>query len=128
MDRRILNHPVLGPSAPGKTLTFHFDGKPYTAMQGETVAAALLANGIRRLRVHEESGSPRGLYCNIGHCFECRVTIDDQPGVRACLTLVKEGMKVFSGKVLPAPLKQAKSPDASEKQNSHFIAERAESR
>ncbi|MCK9918121.1 (2Fe-2S)-binding protein, partial [Microbacteriaceae bacterium K1510] len=64
------------------------------------------ANGIRHLRIHEEKGTPRGIYCNIGHCFECRVTVNGIPGVRACLTLVEAGMDVQSGEQLPAPLKK----------------------
>ena len=126
MDRRIQHHPVLGAIAPGKTLTFQYNGKPYTALHGDTVAAALLAHGVRQLRVHEESGSPRGFYCNIGHCYECRVTINNRPGVRACLTLVEADMEVFSGERLPAPLKHPKAKDSSEGRDSHLIAERTE--
>jgi sarcosine oxidase subunit alpha len=67
----------------------------------------LLANGIRRLRVHEEQGTPRGIFCNIGHCMECRVTVDGLPGIRACLTPVREGMVVLSGVRLPTPFLHA---------------------
>jgi sarcosine oxidase subunit alpha len=106
MDRRICHHPVLGPCPPRKKLTFQFDENTYHAFEGETIAAALLSSGVRHLRVHEETGTPRGIYCNIGHCFECRVTVNQKPGIRACLTLVKEGMVVRSGSLLPTPLKQ----------------------
>jgi predicted molibdopterin-dependent oxidoreductase YjgC len=30
----------------------------------------------------------------MGVCFECRVTIDSRPHVRACLTTVVDGMHV----------------------------------
>ena len=103
-SNRIMDHPVLGKLDDRKKITFTFEGKTYEGFEGDTIASALLANGVRQLRVHENSGTPRGIYCNIGHCFECRVTIDDQPGFRACMTEVKEGMVVDSGKVQPSPL------------------------
>lgn len=87
-------------------IRFRFEGEPMTALAGESVAAALLAGGRRVLRYHEESGSPRGLYCNIGHCMECRMTIDGREGVRACLTPVADGMDVRTGMSLPAPLRK----------------------
>ncbi|WP_394140080.1 (2Fe-2S)-binding protein [Cytobacillus oceanisediminis] len=103
---RIIDHPILGKLQDRKKVPFTFDGKEYEAYENETIAAALLANGVRTLRVHEESGTPRGFYCNIGHCMECRVTVDDQTNVRACLTLVKEKMAVESGKQHPNIVKR----------------------
>ncbi|MGC4377144.1 (2Fe-2S)-binding protein [Fictibacillus sp. Mic-4] len=105
-DRRILHHPVLGTMPERNTVHFTFDGKTYKGFEGETIAAALLASGVRTLRVHEEIGTPRGIYCNIGHCFECRVTVNGQPGVRSCLTEIKDGMVIESGKRQPTPLKR----------------------
>ena len=106
MSQRILNHPVLGSLHQGKSVHFTFNETSYTAYEGETIAAALLASGVRSLRVHEEKGTPRGIYCNIGHCYECRVTVNGVPTVRACMTLVQDGMDVTAGIVLPTPLKQ----------------------
>ncbi|GIN71489.1 (2Fe-2S)-binding protein [Bacillus sp. J14TS2] len=105
MTNRILDHPVLDKIDGQLEISFRFDNQVFTARKGETLAAALLANGIRRLREHEESGAPRGIYCNIGHCYECRLTVDGKTGVRACLTLVKEGMIVESIMKFPTPLK-----------------------
>src|SRR5690625_3767293 len=102
-EQRIINHPVLGELSERKKITFQFDGKTYEGYEHDTIASALLANGIRTLRYHEQSGNPRGIYCNIGHCFECRVTINDTSNVRACLTLIEEGMIIESGKQQPAP-------------------------
>lgn len=96
MNERILDHPILGKLEEKKEVTFTFNNKGYTGLENESLAAALLANGIRTLRHHEESGSPRGVYCNIGHCYECRVTIDGKQGKRACLTPLKEGMEARS--------------------------------
>lgn len=105
MSMRIENHPVLGAIKDKDYVSFTFNEKLYKGLKHEPLAAALLANGIRTLRHHEESGTPRGIYCNIGHCFECRVTINGKPGVRACLTPLQEGMVVESGGKLPTPVK-----------------------
>ncbi|MED3554038.1 (2Fe-2S)-binding protein [Cytobacillus praedii] len=103
---RIIDHPILGKLNDRKAIPFTFDGKTYEALENETVAAALLANGIRTLRIHEESGTPRGVYCNIGHCMECRVTVNDQANVRACLTVVEQHMVIESGKQHPTIVKR----------------------
>lgn len=103
---RILNHPILDPQQLSDKVEFHFNGMTYEGYENEPVAAALLANGVRTLRVQEEKGTPRGIYCNIGHCFECRVTIDGKEGQRACLTPVRQGMNIEPGQTLPTPLKK----------------------
>jgi len=105
-NNRILHHPILGELPPRKPVNFTFNGQLFTGLEGETIAAALLANGVRTLRYQEESGTPRGIYCNIGHCFECRVMVNDRSSVRACLTIVEEGMEVRSGEKLPTPFKK----------------------
>ncbi len=92
-----MEHPILGKLEDKKQVTFIFNNKEYIGFEGESLAAALLANGIRTLRYHEESGSPRGIYCNIGHCYECRVTINGKQGQRSCLTPLMEGMRIESG-------------------------------
>lgn len=97
MSERILIHPILGDLDNRDVVNFSFDGQTLTGYKGESLSAALLANGIRTLRVHEETASPRGIYCNIGHCFECRVTIDGLDGVRSCLTPLVDGMNITSG-------------------------------
>lgn len=107
MNNRIVDHPVLGKMTDKATITFTFDGKTYEGLEGDTIASALLANGMRTLRHHEHSGTNRGIYCNIGHCFECRVTVDETTNVRACLTPIQANMVVESGKVQADPLNPA---------------------
>jgi len=100
-NMRIVDHPILGKLEERPAVSFTFDGRPCEGVAGDTIASALLAGGIRMLRVQEVTGTPRGLYCNIGHCCECRVTVDGKPGVRACLAEIQPGMIVESGKPLP---------------------------
>ncbi len=76
--------------------TFTFDGVEIVAFPGETIAAALLAANVRRLRVAEKTGSGRGIFCGMGICFDCLVTVDDKPHLRACLTRVEPGARVVT--------------------------------
>ncbi len=71
----------------------HFDGKPLSALSGETIAATLHAHGIRSLRTTRNNHS-RGLYCGMGACFDCVVTVDGRPGVRACMEKVRDGQVI----------------------------------
>ncbi|MDC3425447.1 (2Fe-2S)-binding protein [Aquibacillus sp. 3ASR75-11] len=103
---RIKEHPILTVDQHVPEIQFEFNGKIYTAREGDTIASALLLNGIRTLRVHEETASPRGIYCNIGHCFECRVTVNETAEKRACLTPLEDGMVIHSGQRLPTPFKK----------------------
>jgi predicted molibdopterin-dependent oxidoreductase YjgC len=69
------------------------DGHSLPARPGQTVAAALMAAGRLILR-YTDSGAPRGLFCGMGVCFECLVTIDGVSGRRACMTPARPGMRV----------------------------------
>ena len=69
MSDRITEHPVLGNLKNINYVNFQFDDVTYQAIENESLAAALLANDIRTLRHHEKNGNPRGIYCNIGHCY-----------------------------------------------------------
>lgn len=96
MTMRVVNHPVLGKLQERNQITIYFNNQPYRVYEGDTIASAMMAEGIKTLRHHEESGKGRGIYCNIGHCFECRVQVGERQVVRACLTPVSEGMEIHS--------------------------------
>lgn len=82
-------------TATGRPVRFWYDGQPVEGLEGETLAAALAAGGIRELR-HTRGGERRGLYCGMGACFDCLVTVDGRASQRACLTKVAEGQQVRS--------------------------------
>lgn len=84
----------------GKPVTIHVDGKPIEAYQGETVAAAMLAAGIRTFHKSHKLQQPRSLYCGMGICYECLVTINGVHAQRACITPVEEGMQIETCKEL----------------------------
>jgi hypothetical protein len=91
---RILDHSVLGPISDAPNVTISFDGVELAAKEGEPIAAALLAAGLRVFRTMPESESPRGGYCMVGRCSDCQVVVDGLAGVRSCMTPVRRGMAV----------------------------------
>jgi glycine/D-amino acid oxidase-like deaminating enzyme/bacterioferritin-associated ferredoxin len=93
--------------ATGRTVRITFDGREIPALEGESVAAALTAADVRTLR-RSRSGAPRGLWCGMGACFECVVSIDGRPEQRACLAKVVEGMSITS---TPPPQAVALAPE-----------------
>ena len=78
----------------GATLILKVDGREIRAREGDTVAAALLAAGIKHIRTTPVSGTPRAPYCLMGVCFDCLVTIDGVGSRQACLIPVRDGMTV----------------------------------
>lgn len=85
--------------ARGPAFEIFVDGAPCRAFPGETVAAVLLANGRASLR-RDNDGQPRGLFCNMGTCCECMVTVgagDNRRRVRGCLVDAVPGLVVTHG-------------------------------
>jgi predicted molibdopterin-dependent oxidoreductase YjgC len=78
-------------------LTVIVDGELVPAFAGESVATVLLASGRQAFRHTDRNHAPRGLYCGMGICFDCLVTIDGIENVRACMTPVQEGMEIETG-------------------------------
>ncbi|MEU8828078.1 (2Fe-2S)-binding protein [Streptomyces sp. NPDC048636] len=73
------------------TFTFTFDERAVPAEPGQSVAAALIASGIRSWRTTRVEGRPRGVFCGIGVCFDCLVTINGSPNQRACVIEARPG-------------------------------------
>lgn len=90
---RLSEHPILEFDR-GEKVTFYYNGQEIEGYTEETIAAALHAAGIRELGHSPELHRPRGLFCAIGNCSSCFMTVDGQPNVRVCVTKVKAGMHV----------------------------------
>ena len=82
----------------GKRFEIEVDGEKIVAYEGETIGAALLAAGRRTLRFTNKLEQPRGLYCGIGLCQECRMTVDGIPNIQACQTLATPGCRIETQK------------------------------
>ena len=80
----------------GAEVTFEFNGRALTALEGENLLAALWHHGIRSLGEGRQAEIPRTGYCLIGHCLGCRVRIGTEPSARACLATVQAGQIVRS--------------------------------
>ena len=90
---RITQHPILEFDR-GESISFTFDGKKINGYTGETIAGALHAAGIKELAKSPVLHRPRGLFCAIGNCSSCLMTVDNEPNIRVCVTKVKNGMNV----------------------------------
>lgn len=75
-------------------MTFTFDGRPVAFVPGQTVGAALVADGVLSWRTTRQHSRPRGIFCGIGVCFDCLITVAGQPNQRACLVLASDGLVV----------------------------------
>ncbi|MCZ8105322.1 MAG: 2Fe-2S iron-sulfur cluster-binding protein [Burkholderiales bacterium] len=74
-------------------VTFTFEGHPVVARTGQTVGAALAAAGQLALR-ETRNGAARGIFCGMGVCQECLVTVDGMPNRRACIEPARDGIHV----------------------------------
>ena len=77
-------------------ITFTYNGAELQGAQGQSVAAALLANQERITRYTRVESKPRGLFCGIGICFDCLLIIDNHRNQRSCIVEIKEGMSVMT--------------------------------
>jgi sarcosine oxidase, subunit alpha len=98
-QHRIVEHPILfvgdHPSVP-----IYWKGRAIQARQGETIAAALFANGIRVFGHHAKDGAPQGIFCANGQCAQCLVIADGAP-VKSCMELVRAGVRLEPVEGLP---------------------------
>jgi predicted molibdopterin-dependent oxidoreductase YjgC len=91
---RVTNHPILGFSHRRKEVNITVNGKVISAIDGEPIASALIAAGVKTFRITRVMKESRGYFCGIGLCSDCMMVVDGVPNVRTCITPVKEGMKV----------------------------------
>lgn len=92
-ETRITNHPILTFSR-GKKVTFYFEGKPMQGYLGETIAAALVANGVKVFRYTEKQKRPRGFFCAVGKCSSCLMVVNGVPNTMVCMEPLREGVRV----------------------------------
>jgi predicted molibdopterin-dependent oxidoreductase YjgC len=91
----------MGSEAPVSKFDIEVDGRRVPAESGQTVAAVLIAVGVSVFR-HTPGGAPRSVFCGMGVCFDCLITVDGLADQRACITPVRPGMRVRLGLAQPA--------------------------
>jgi sarcosine oxidase subunit alpha len=74
--------------ARGQPFEIEVDGEKIVAYEGESIT----------LRYTNKLEQPRGLYCGIGLCQECRMTINGIPNTQACQTLATPGCRIETQK------------------------------
>lgn len=84
--------PADDPVRPGKSasVTIEVDGLPVTGVAGQSIAGVLLAAGRSSWRT-SRTGRPRGVFCGIGVCHDCLITVNGLRDVRACQRRAAEG-------------------------------------
>lgn len=89
-----MNRAHLDGAEPASSLSF--DGAPVPFTPGQTIGGALARAGIVSWRTTRRDHAPRGLFCGIGVCFDCLVTVDGTRSQRACLVEACAGQDVRS--------------------------------
>jgi len=90
---RIKHHPILDFPEKQK-IAFYFQNKKVYGYEGDTIASALHALGVKELSLSVPLQRPRGFYCAIGNCSSCKMIVDGVPNVKTCVTPLKEGMNI----------------------------------
>ncbi|MDD3123880.1 MAG: (2Fe-2S)-binding protein [Candidatus Izemoplasmatales bacterium] len=92
---RVEKHPIL--EFPMKAeIPFYYNGELIKGFEGDTIASALHALGIKVLSKSIHHKRARGFYCAIGNCGSCNMTVNHVPNVRTCMTKLEPGMIVES--------------------------------
>jgi predicted molibdopterin-dependent oxidoreductase YjgC len=94
MPDPLMPDPLMPEERAGFRVTL--DGAPVTAQPGQTIAGLLIGGGRVAWRSTRSGGRQRGLFCGIGICFDCLITVNGRPNQRACVTEVRAGDVVTS--------------------------------
>ncbi|MBS3972479.1 MAG: (2Fe-2S)-binding protein [Erysipelotrichia bacterium] len=90
---RLIDHPILDVKS-RKTIPFSFEGEDYEGLEGDTIASALVANGIVSFSTSIKKHRPRGFYCAIGNCASCEMNVNGVAHVRTCITPLEANMVI----------------------------------
>ena len=77
-----------------KKIYFTFNEKSYEAYEGDSIATALLVNGIMKNKKVYGQESYRGSFCMMGVCYECMVQVEGK-SVQGCMYEIQEGMSIL---------------------------------
>jgi predicted molibdopterin-dependent oxidoreductase YjgC len=78
------------------TVTITIDGAPLECPAGLTLSAAMYLAGQRVMRTTPRDGLKRSVFCGMGACYDCLVSVDGRANVRACQMIVRSGMQVLT--------------------------------
>ena len=98
---RIKKHPIIDFKKQGK-IPFYFNNKKLYGFNGDSIASALHANGVKKLTTSLKHNLPRGFFCGIGKCSSCLMQVNGIPNVRTCIAPLKSEIHVESQDKFPA--------------------------
>lgn len=89
-----------------KKITFKFDGNPYEGFAGDTLASALLANGVKLVGRSFKYHRPRGVFTagpeEPNALVELRLGAYREPNTRATMVELFEGLEAYSQNRFPS--------------------------
>lgn len=88
-----MDQPKKSGDLENRVFEIEIDGEKIPACESQTIAAALLASGKRSFGT-TRGDSPRGVYCGIGLCYECRMTVNGRKNIRTCITPASPRCKI----------------------------------
>ena len=92
-----------------RTVAFDFEGRTVEGYEGDTIASALYASGVRIFSRSFKYHRPRGLLCAAGSCANCLMTVDGVPNVRTCAEPARSGLAVRGQNAWPSVERDALS-------------------
>jgi hypothetical protein len=72
-------------------IAISIEGTRVEGIRGQTIAGVLLGAERDAWRVTSKNGRGRGVFCGIGVCFDCILTVNDERDVRACQRRAGDG-------------------------------------
>ena len=85
---------------PASAVDIEFEGRTYRGVLGQSIAGILLANDVLDWRTTSSNQAPRGLFCGIGVCFDCVVTVDGVSPTSAPAKGAPVAVNTLSGNIL----------------------------
>ncbi|HXC88858.1 MAG TPA: sarcosine oxidase subunit alpha family protein [Stellaceae bacterium] len=85
-----------------RTISFRFDGREYEGHPGDTLASALLANGVRLVARSWKFHRPRGVFAAGMEEPSALVQVDDEPNRRATDVALVDGLAATSQHAWPS--------------------------
>ena len=80
-----------------KRVAVKIDGRPASALEGDTLLVAILTNS-GRVRLSEFGDGDRAGFCLMGACQDCWVWTETGNRLRACSTVVEPNMQIVTGR------------------------------
>lgn len=87
----------------GDSIPFRFRGRPMHGLRGDTIATALLRNGVRVFDRSVKRRRRRGVSCFEGHCMSCLLEVNGAADIVTCRTPLAAGMDIRPQLAMPAP-------------------------